>query len=210
MGIIKTSFFWKFSRDGDYSSTYLSFIIDVPYSKLIKKDTKLIWVTNFQGLSKLLILLQDIELLNQIMKQRSAGLLKPAFVKVIKQCSYNPSNEYNERRVKENLVCGKAIMGKHNGLPIDWGFYNGESDKEIIELDVTSFRPIRNVSGKMGISSQSLGRGLLSCYREHEAFEINSSYWDLMPMHAHIPLIFNAMKSCNEEKTIQFVENVLL
>ena len=55
-------FFWKFSRDGDFSKTYVSFILDVHDSNIEKIGKDLFWKVSFNSLFMTLLLLQDIEI----------------------------------------------------------------------------------------------------------------------------------------------------
>ena len=75
-------FFWKFSRDGAQSRTYVSFIFDVPSSQLNEDAT--IWHATFNQLKMVLTLLQDVELLNK------SNLEKKAFIDAVKDCGYTP------------------------------------------------------------------------------------------------------------------------
>lgn len=207
MTTVNSSFFWKFSRDGDYSKTYISFILDVPQTNIILQDNSKFFQTTFDSLSNLLLLLQDVELFNKKQGQKSAGLNKVSYKTEINKCGYMPNSDWLEKRNSMNLVGGTASMGKHKGAPIDWGFFNNEN--EPIILDITNYSPIRNVEGKKGLCKETQDRDLLSCFRPHPQFDNSLTYWDFMPMHKHIPKIFNAMKSHNSSKADKFVQEIL-
>tara|TARA_Y100000310_G_scaffold260388_1_gene269291 strand:+ start:126 stop:791 length:666 start_codon:yes stop_codon:yes gene_type:complete len=205
----KSSFFWKFSRDGDYSKTYVAFIIDVQDSNIQKIGKSLYWLTSFNSLCRILMLLQDVELYNAKIGQKSAGLKKKTYVWAINNCGYNPPDEHIENRYNYNLVCGKAVMGKHKGFDLDWGYYEDNYPSKLIKIDVTDFEPVRHITSKTGIHLKSDGRDLLKCYRKNINFTNEGWFWDLMPRHIHTKRIFEAMKLFSKEKGEDFVEKVL-
>lgn len=204
---VNTSFYWKFSRDGDYNETYLSFIIDVPQTNISLENNFIYFQTTFNSLSMILLLLQEVEIFNNKQGQRNAGLNKKSFLKQVNMCGYNPDFMATEKRNNMNLVEGTAVMGKHKGFPIDWGFYN-DTD-ELIKLNITRFNPVRNVKGENGLCNEVQDRDLLACFRLHSSFNASSNYWDFMPRHIHMSTIFNAMKSHNTIKADEFVKGTL-
>lgn len=209
----KSTFFWKFSRDGFRSQTYTSLIIDV-HDKNIheeKDQNRFVWHTSFETLAMMLLLLQDVELLNELNGERNAGLAKEKYSLAVKSCGYVPSSDYQQNRRSKGLVGGQAVMGRHTGTPQDWGYYEDElAANNQIMLDVTDFEPTLRVDAKIGIHHRTGGRDLLSCYRKHPKFVDFGYYWDLMPLHKNVLTIFEAMKNLDRTKAEDFVQNVLL
>ena len=205
----KSNFFWKFSRDGDYSKTYVAFVIDVHDSNIKKENYKLFWLASFNALCRVLMFLQDVEIFNEKIGQKSAGLQKKTYVWAVNNCGYNPPKKHIENRFNYNLVNGKSVMGKHKGFPLDWGYYEDNYPNFLIKMNVTDFEPVRHVNYETGVHQKSDGRDLLSCYRIHKNFQKVGWYWDLMPRHIHMKRIFEGMKLFSKEKGNDFVEKVL-
>ena len=78
-------FYWKFTRSGKYSHSYISLIIDVEPS-CIDKEKKL-WKTSFEELEMFLVLLHDVEVINN----PDLGATKPAFKEVVETLGYEPT-----------------------------------------------------------------------------------------------------------------------
>jgi len=207
MATINSSFFWKFSRNGNRSTTYISFIVDVPQINIILQNRSKFFQTTFDSLSNILLLLQDVELFNKWQGQRNAGLDKEHYKREVNKCGFIPNFDWPEKRNSMNLVKGTASMGRHDGAPIDWGFYGDEN--EVISLNITNFSPVRNVNGATGLCIETQDRDLLSCFRLEPHFDSSINYWDFMPMHIHIPIIFNAMKNHDSIKADEFVRETL-
>lgn len=204
----KTIFFWKFSRDGDYSSTYISFIIDVPTTLIELSSDKTYWLSSFNSLSMVLLCLQDVELFNEEIGQRNAGLKKESYVNAVIDCGFNPPSNNPQLRTKYGLVKGKFVNGRHSGEPVDWGLWSDSNIEKVVKIDVTDFNPIRNLNNN-GLHEKSGNRDLLFCYRQNNFFNKEIGYWDLMPRHKHMKRIFLAMKELDEDKADKFVGKVL-
>ncbi|MFC1514482.1 hypothetical protein ACFL5X_01100 [Candidatus Omnitrophota bacterium] len=203
------SFFWKFTRSGHTSRDYASLIIDIHSSTLtITPEGRKAWTTNQSVLSSILLLLQDVELVNKAIGQRG-GLDKPAYVRAINKCRYTTNLSYTEQRGIKNLIRGKAIMGRHGGTPLDWGFCDDPSQANI-PLDLSTFNPVIEIDAATGTHSRYKGEDLLLCYRKHPKFQTTGYYWDFMPKHDHIVDIFTTIKNVNSSEAERFVEQVLL
>ena len=70
-------FFWKFTRSGKFSASYVSLIIDADPNCVDRKRN--VWRTSFEELGMTMILLHDVEVLNQ----PKLGATKPAFRVVV-------------------------------------------------------------------------------------------------------------------------------
>lgn len=198
---------WKFSRDGAYSTTYVSFIFDIPSTQL-NEESK-VWQASFDQLSKVLLLLQDVELLNK------GNLLKPAFIDAVLACGYQPPTTALQLRDSSGLVSGSAVIGRHNGAPIPFGFYADDTNSPLFDLDVSTFTPALLLSGDRGEIIRSwkgpkrANSDLLACYREIECFDPKTQYWDLMPKHAHMQSICHAIKTLDPARAEQFLTQTL-
>jgi hypothetical protein len=199
--------FWKFSRDGVFSETYVSFIFDIPSTQL-REESK-VWKASFDQLSTVLLLLQDVELLNK------KNLEKAAFVQAVQKCGYSAPKTASQMRDAKGLVYGSAVIGRHNGNPIPYGMHLEKSISSTFELDVSKFTPALNLDGYNGriIKSwkgpRNVKTDLLSCYRAIKCFDPRTNYWDLMPKHTHMQYICHAMKSLDMESTEKFLTQTL-
>jgi hypothetical protein len=187
----------------------VAFVIDVHDSNIQKEGNKLFWLASFNSLARVLMLLQDVEIYNEKIGQKSAGLQKKTYISAINKCSYTPPTKHIENRFNYNLVFGKSVMGKHKGFPLDWGYYEDNYPSLLIKIDVTDFEPVRHVNAVNGVHPKSDGRDLLLCYRKDSHFLIGGWYWDLMPRHIHMKRILEGMKAFSDEKAKDFVEKVL-
>lgn len=196
-------------RSGNKSSDYISFIIDVHISNITNSGGKKIWIANQFILSRVLLLLQDVELANKQQGQ-SSRLSKITYGKAVNACGYTTDLTSPEQR-DINLVCGQAIMGRHTGKPLDWGFCEND-EKPDIDLGIANFDDSAiEIEASSGIYPKYKKEGdLLSCYREHPKFNSTDYYWDFMPKHEHIIEIFTAMNNSNKVETENFVQKILL
>ena len=86
------AFYWKFTRSGKFSRSYISLILDATPDAV--KRQKMIWQTSFEEVGMCLMLLQDVEVKNV----PTLGPTKPAFRDVVRSLGYEPSVEYKEKR----------------------------------------------------------------------------------------------------------------
>lgn len=189
-------FYWKYSRNGWKSKTYKSFIIDVlPSSWMIDRGRK-IWNTSFEELEAFLILLQDIEVINN----PGLGPTKPAFDIFVRELGYKATKEY---QISGNAyIVGKAVIGRHLGSPLPWGFFSDKTTPMVI--DVTDLKydyvvPVNSIKGN----------DMLQHYVKHPSFENNGEYWDYMPMHSCLINIVSEMKKTDITRTEIFLKNIL-
>lgn len=184
-------FFWKFTRSGRYSNKYISLIVDVVPS-CIDKDNRL-WHTSFEELEMFLVLLHDVEVINN----PELGATKQAFKEVVETLGYEPTTNYRELRNEFDLVKGQDIMGRHNGVALDWGYYSNLSTPitiDIATLEVAGF--IRAEDGRLHVWDHE---DKLSCYRGYQYFEYLNFYWDIMPKHNVMnPLVLQMIRNDTE------------
>ena len=164
------TFYWKFTRSGRISSSYISLIIDAT-PDAINKDRH-IWHTSFEEIGMCLILLHDVEVNNV----PALGPTKPAFRDVVRKIGYEPSTEYCETRMRMGLVKGQSIMGRHNGSQLDWGYYNNKTTP--IDVDVTDLQVAAFIDAKSG-KLWNDGEDKLSCFRDDPNFVPTGIYYDL-------------------------------
>jgi hypothetical protein len=204
---VSRPFFWKFSRDGAWSKTYISFIFDVPSSQLNVDAT--IWSATFNQLKTVLLLLQDVELLNK------NNLQKQAFIDAVNKCGYMPPTTTTQLRDDMRIVFGSADIGRHSGTHIPFGFYDENAGFNTVELDVSQFTPALLLSGSEGkILKSRKGptnstKDLLQCYRTIGCYNQEHNYWDLMPKHSHMKEICQAMSSLDPTTTETFLTQIL-
>lgn len=181
-------FFWKFTRSGKYSHSYISLIVDAEPS-CIDKDKKL-WKTSFEELEMFLVLLHDVEVINN----PALGATKPAFKEVVEGLGYEPTTKYKELRNEFNLVKGKDTMGRHDGKPLDWGYYS--NNKTPITINIESLQVAGFINAKDGKLFAGSREDKLSCYREYPYFQYLGFYWDIMPKHIVMnPLVREMIRS---------------
>ena len=168
-------FFWKFTRSGKYSSKYISLIIDVEPSCIDKNNN--IWSTSFEELEMFLVLLHDVEVINN----PDLGATKPAFKEVVETLGYEPTLEYKQLRNEFGLVKGQDTMGRHDGFPLDWGYYS--NSKTPININIESLQIAGYINAKDGKLYAGSKEDKLSCYRHYPYFQYLGFYWDLMPKH---------------------------
>lgn len=189
-------FFWKFSRNGWKSRTYQSYIIDVLPSSFTRINGKKIWKTSFEELEVFLILLQDIEVRNN----PKLGATKPDFDKFVRQLGYKATTNYEISGIKH--ILGEAVIGRHNGSPLPWGYYSNKATP--ITVDVTNLKYDYVVS-----FNSAKGKDMLQHYVDHAKFESNGDYWDYMPMHSCLLDIVDAIKKCDNKRAEKFLLDVL-
>jgi len=197
-----SKYFWKFVRNGNQSRKYISLIIDVPIS-LTDKDRR-VWRVSYTGLQMLMILLHDVEVLNEELNE-TGGIQKQAFVDAVGEAGYLPSTSYKPLRYSNYLVLGQEQLGRHKGSPLDYGYY--ENDKDIIEIDVRSFFPVRWLYEEG--EAKFPEKDNLKPYREYDEFEKGVIYFDFMPLHRHMSVIVDYMKKYNEHITEEFLDKIL-
>ena len=197
-----SSFYWKFTRSGRYSTKYISLIIDIHSSEMIRDGAHVFWNTNMKCLEMILLLMMDVEKHNNPTEWHE----KLEYKKQIERCNYTPGNYNQPLRQQFELVFGSAVMGRHSGSPLDFGYYKHDGDE--FPVDLTNMQFSTYVDGKTG----NIGYGRddkLSCFRVLPEFKTDGIYFDLMPQHNVIPRIFEAMRAKNKKETITFVEEVL-
>lgn len=91
-------FFWKFTRSGKWSNSYVSLIVDVCPSAYDMSHNQ--WTTSFEELGMVMLLLHDVEMLNQ----PTLGATKPAFKRVVESLGYEPTLNYIPQRHALSLV----------------------------------------------------------------------------------------------------------
>ena len=192
-------FFWKFTRSGRYSSSYVSLIIDVD-PVCVSRPAK-IWQTSFEELCMVMILLHDVEVLNQ----PTMGATKPAFKVVVQSLGYQPTLLYEQHRHHLGIVCGQSVMGRHDGNGLDWGRYASNRTPMILGIDrlqVACF--IQACNGRLYGNEDKL-----SCYRGHQDFINSGEFYDLMPKHVVMNPIMTAMKNVDAARTDKFARGWL-
>ena len=194
------SFFWKYTRSGKISQTYLSFIIDVPPSFLFSSKERVFWSTSFEELEAFLILLQDIELINN----PKVGTTKAAYASFVNELGFVPSQEY---QVSGNQFhVGVATMGTHPGPNLPWGFVDDAQSPiqlDVTHLDYSAFPDA--TTGKIPFHSDDK----LLPFRKHSCFERVGNYWDYMPKHSCVVLIFSALFDYDPQRAYLFVRDIL-
>ena len=188
-------FFWKFTRSGKFSASYISLILDVDPGSIDRGQN--LWKTSFEELGMAMLLLHDVEVLNQPM----LGATKPAFRVVVESLGYEPTLEYRQQRERMGLVLGKCVMGRHDGISLDWGRY--ESMRTPVGLSLHQLQVASFISASDGRLFGSEDK--LSCYRTHHAFETKGEFYDLMPKHVVMKPIIETMKLCDLKRTEKFI-----
>ena len=188
-------FFWKFTRSGKFSASYVSLIIDADPDCVDRKRN--VWRTSFEELGMAMILLHDVE----VLKQPKLGATKPAFRVVVESLGYEPTLEYRQLRERMGLVIGQCVMGRHDGFSLDWGRY--ESDRTLIEISTTGLQVAAFVQASDGRLYGTEDK--LSCYRSHRRFQTNGYFYDLMPKHVVMKPLIEAMRGCDTYRTDAFV-----
>lgn len=192
-------FFWKFTRSGRYSNSYVSLIIDADPT-CVSKVTHL-WQTSFEELGMIMLLLHDVEVLNQ----PALGATKPAFRVVVQSLGYEPTLEYRQQRQRFNLVCGQSVMGRHDGVGLDWGRFS--SQRTPIVLDISSLQVACFIQASTG---RLYGyEDKLSCYRQHPDFVNRGEFYDLMPKHLVMKPIMTEMRKIDRVRADKFARNFL-
>lgn len=193
-------FFWKYTRSGMYSQTYISFIIDVLPSSIFREKGDYYWKTSFEELKAFLVLLQDVEVINN----PSVGILKPDYAKYIRELRYEPTSEY--KISGEEYRLGYAVMGRHDGKPLPWGFVSDLRTPMIVKVTGLKYSAFPNAeNGLIPYSREDK----LQTFRSHYKFENAGVYWDYMPFHSCIIPFIKAMNSKSISSTSWFIENIL-
>lgn len=194
------SFYWKYSRSGMLSTTYVSFIIDVLPKFITKTNGQLHWLTSFEELQFFLILLHDVEVLNN----SSLGPLKPAFASVVAQLGYQTTSDYRISGV--SLWYGTEVIGKHPGSPLPWGYIQFDNTPISLDIQGLQYAAFPNATdGKIPYHHDDK----LIHYRKDPNFVKEGVYWDFMPLHTSMIPIFNAMYKTDPERTVKFVFMIL-
>ena len=192
-------FFWKFTRSGRYSNSYVSLIIDADPT-CVDKTTNT-WHTSFEELEMVMLLLHDVEVLNQPV----LGATKPAFKVVVQSLGYEPTLEYRQQRQLFGLVCGQSVMGRHDGVGLDWGRFvshNIAIDLDVSKLQVACF--IQAATGRLyGYEDK------LSCYRQHPDFINTGEFYDLMPKHFVMNPIMHSLMTIDRIRADKFARDCL-
>ncbi len=192
-------FFWKFTRSGKYSHSYVSLIIDVD-PICVNEDSK-IWETSFEELGMVMLLLHDVEVLNQ----PELGATKPAFKDVVQSLGYKPTLKYRQLRHKLGLVCGQCIMGRHSGVGLDWGRFS--MTETPIKLAIQGLQVACYINASDGRLYGSEDK--LLCYRQHQDFSKSGMYYDLMPKHTVMNPIMRALLEEDFERADKFAQKWL-
>ena len=190
-------FYWKFTRSGKYSKTYISLIVDVEPDCVDKE--KQVWHTSFEEMEMFLVLLHDVEVINN----PELGATKPAFKVIVESLGYEPTTKYSEQRNKFKLVKGQDTMGRHDGDPLDWGYYENATTK--LDLSINGLKPAGFINAKDGKLAYYSKEDKLSCYRGYPYFKYLGFYWDLMPKHLHMNPIVREMISKDTKRANEFL-----
>lgn len=194
-------FYWKFTRSGAISSRYISLIIDVEPS-CIDPQTN-IWHTSFEELQMFLVLLHDVEVINN----PGLGPTKEKFRRVVETLGYEPTLAYRELRYDFGLVLGQDVMGRHNGRPLDYGYYSNmttPTDVNVTDLEIAGY-----INAEDGRRNPWDGEDKLSCYREIPGFQEIGFYWDFMPKHIVMNPIVGQMLAEDNARTNEFLIDYL-
>ena len=192
-------FFWKFTRSGRFSSSYVSLIIDADPT-CVNKITRQ-WQTSFEELEMVMLLLHDVEVLNQ----PGLGTTKPAFREVVQSLGYEPTLAYRQQRQEFNLVCGQSVMGRHGGAGLDWGRFSSWCTPiflDLSELQVACF--IQASTGRLYGPEDKL-----SCYRQHPEFINTGEFYDLMPKYMVMKPIMTGMMKIDRNRADKFARTFL-
>lgn len=195
------AFYWKFTRSGMYSRRYISLIIDATPDTV--NDSKNVWHTSFEELGMLMILLQDVEVNNVPDK----GPTKPAFRDVVRSLGYEPTIDYKMLRGRFNLVKGKAVMGRHDGEELDWGYYSNKLTP--IDVSIADFQVGCYIDAATGRRNAYDQEDKLFCFRGDPEFRANGVYFDLMPKHIVMVPIVKSMLATDKGRTERFLFNLL-
>ena len=195
-------FFWKFTRSGWQSASYVSLILDFHDSQISNGYL----LTNFDECKDMMYLIQDVEVYNQVNNQ-TAGLLKPAYSSQVRILGYTPTNKYLQMRQNLNLVLGQDVLGTHSGTPLDYGKSDKISNYQI-KLNLSNLRYSCNIPAKTGLRN-GFAEDKLRAFRKFRGFINEGTYYDLMPAHSCIIEIVNEMLKCDQTATINFLKNDL-
>ena len=190
------AFYWKFTRSGKFSRSYISLILDATPDAV--KRQKMIWQTSFEEVGMCLMLLQDVEVKNV----PTLGPTKPAFRDVVRSLGYEPSVEYREKRNEFKLVKGKSTMGRHDGEALDWGYYSNRLTP--IDIDISSLQVGVFIDAKTGKLYGSEDK--LSCFRADPNFRSEGFYFDLMPKHVVMIPMVKGLLATNAARANAFFE----
>lgn len=195
------SFFWKYTRSGMHSKTYVSFIIDVLPSYIISQGSDYYWQTSLEELQIFLVLLQDVEVLNN----SEVGILKEDYAKFIRQLNYEPTKNYITSGSRYKY--GQAVMGRHTGSPLPWGFIDDKRTPVTVKITGLKYSAFPQAyNGLIPYSSEDK----LKPFRNHPQFESTGVYWDYMPFHSCIIPFVQAMLKTNTSRTKAFISNTLM
>ena len=191
--------YWKFSRSGNTSRSYVSLIFDIGEDLFDQFDNLSLNIT-FDQIKMMLVLLQDVEVLNN----PDSWYVKPALLKEVNKINYNLSSNYKPSRDAFGLVKGKEKIGVHSGTPLDYGFIKntGQLSKISIKNLQVSFVLDASLEQKKSFDK-------LKAYRGFSTFKGAIKYYDLMPRHNVIPELYSMMLNINKNETARFVEDTL-
>jgi hypothetical protein len=195
--------YWKFTRSGKVSKNYISLIFDIHEDNYLLGLNQGIMNFNFSSLEMILLLIQEVELINNPFD----WFRKYTLVMEVNKCGYRPTNNYKEQRHEYGLVIDSSVMGRHTGSPLDYGLINFDELLNI-QIDVSKLKFSAAIDAKTGY----IGYGnddKLECFRDLVDFKNEGEYYDLMPVHSVIPIVYSAMFNYDAARTINFVENVL-
>ena len=188
------AFFWKFTRSGKFSPSYVSLVLDAN-SQFVDKD-KMLWKTSVEELEMVMVLLHDVEVHNQ----PQLGATKPAFKVVVEAIGYEPTRNYMPLRDALGLVAGQSVMGRHGGGDLDWGYYSNMNTP--LNLDISTLQVRGFIDAKTGILFGTEDK--LSCFRGHNCFRNEGFYYDLMPKHDVMIPIMKVISDVNSARANQF------
>lgn len=199
------AFYWKFTRSGKLSKAYISLIVDATPDS-INPECR-IWHTSFEEIMMCLILLHDVETANM----SSIALTKGSFRDAVHKIGYEPSSAYSEMRSTMGLVKDQCVMGRHNGAPLDWGYYGCRDTP--IDLDITGLQVAGFVNAMDGkLSGKTWVRDKedkLSCFRSDPNFIPTGMYYDLMPKHNVIIPLARHLLAKDAVRADCFFKNIL-
>lgn len=199
------AFYWKFTRSGKLSKDYISLIVDATPDSINPEHR--IWHTSFEEIEMCLILLHDVETMNK----SSIALIKAPFRDFVSEIGYEPSSAYSEMRSTMGLVKGQCAMGRHNGSPLDWGYYGCRDTP--IDLNITGLRLagfVNAIDGKLSGKTWAWDtEDKLSCFRDHPNFIPTGMYYDLMPEHNVIVPLAKHLLETDAIRANEFFTSVL-
>lgn len=194
-------FFWKYTRSGRVSSSYISLVLDF-HESIIKGDQLHL---SFQECMNILILIQDVEKLNGTVN-KTAGLLKTPYRSVVNQLGFDTTHVYQETRFNQGLVLGQMMLGNHMGSPLDYG--KDIHDYKDLALNIRNLTIQMFIDAKTGLAF-NWKEDKLKAYRNEKEFMPYGKYFDLMPKHICLIEIVGKMSEYDRKTTENFLINIL-